>query len=240
MKLYGITDKILAWFESYLSNRRQYIQIGENRKTYVKYVTCGVLQGSILGPLLVLVSVNDLPSASSLSDPIMFDDDTTLFFNHTDIKSLLTAVNNELVNIKNWFTANKLSLNVEKTKYSFFHKPSKKEDIPLRLPKRIINNQVPWSFLDKRLTWKEHIQLTENKINKIIGILYKARPYLDKRTLLCLYYSYIQSCLIYANTACCSTNRPCMKKIHKNEQKHAIRIFFHKKICTYTRTFQIK
>ena len=140
MKLYGITDKNLAWFESYLSNRKQYIEICENSKTDLKYVTCGVPQGSIIGPLLFLVYVNYLPNASRLLDPIMFADDTNLFCNHKDIKRLFTVVNNELVNIKDWFIVNRLSLNVEKTKYSFFHKPSKKDDISLHLPKLIINN----------------------------------------------------------------------------------------------------
>ena len=134
LKLYGITDKNLACFESYLSNRKQYIEIGENSKTDLKYFTCGVPQGSILGPLLFLVYVKDLPNASYLLDSIMFADDINLFFNNKDIKHLSTVVNNELVNIKDWFTANKLSLNVEKTKYSFFHKPSKKDNIPLCLP----------------------------------------------------------------------------------------------------------
>ena len=100
LKFYGITDKNLAWFESYLFNRKQYIEIGENSKTDLKYVTCGVPQGSILGALLFLVYVNNLPNASRLLDPIMFADDTNLFFNHKDIKHLFTAVNNELVNIK--------------------------------------------------------------------------------------------------------------------------------------------
>ena len=71
---------------------------------------------------------------------MMLADDTNLFFNHKDIIHLFTVINNELVNIKDWLTANKLSLNEEKTKYSFFHKPSKKDDIPLHLPKLIINN----------------------------------------------------------------------------------------------------
>ena len=116
----------------------------------------------------------------------MFADD--IFLNHKDIKHLFTVVNNELVNIKYWFTAIKLSSNVEKTKYSFFHKPSKKDDIPLRLPKLIINNyeiqreeSILGVLLDQHLTWKEHIKLTENKIARNIGTLYKARPYLDKR-----------------------------------------------------------
>ena len=114
----------------------------------------------------------------------MFPDDSNLFFNRKDIKHLFTVINNELVNIKDWFAANKLSLNVEKTKYSFFYKPSKKDDIPLRLPKLIINNYETQrrksikflGALDQHLTWKEHVKLTENKIAKYTGILYKPRP----------------------------------------------------------------
>ena len=97
-----------------------------------------------------------------------------------DTKHLFTVINNELVNIKDWLTANKRSLNMEKTKYSFFHKPSKKDDISLRLPKLIINNhemqrgesiKLLGVLLDQHLTWKEHIKPTENKIAKNIGIL---------------------------------------------------------------------
>ena len=166
-----------------LPNRKQYIEISENSKTDLKYVTCGVPQGSILGPLLFLVYVNDLPNASRLLDPTMFADDTNLFFNHKDIKHLFTVVNNELVNIKDWFTANKLSLNVEKANYSFFHKSSKRDDIPLRLLKPIINYEILREesikffgvLLDQHLKRKEHIKLTENKIVKNMGILHKAR-----------------------------------------------------------------
>ena len=145
-----------------------------------------------------------------------------LTFDHKDIKHLFTVLNNELVNIKDWFTANKLSLNVEKTKYSFFHKASKKDDILLRPPKLIINNyeiqrkeciKFLGFLLDQHLTWKEYINLTENKIAKNIGILYKARPYLDKKALLCLYYSYIHSYVNYANKGWCSTNRTYLKKL---------------------------
>ena len=131
----------------------------------------------------------------------MFADDTNLFFNRKGIKHLFTVVNNELVDIKDWFTANKLSLNVGKTKYSFFHKPSRKHDISLRLPKLKTNNyeiqreesiKFLGVLLDQHLTWKEHIKLTENKIANNIGTLYKARHCLDKKSLampLALIYS---------------------------------------------------
>ena len=97
---------------SKLSNSKQYIEIGKNSKTDPKCVTCGIPQGSVLEPLLFLVYVNDLSNASRLLDPIMFADGTDLFFNQKDMKYLFTVANNELVNIKDWFTANKLFLNV--------------------------------------------------------------------------------------------------------------------------------
>ena len=84
---------------------------------------------------------------------------------HERVKHLFTVINNELVNIKDWFTANKLSLNVEKTKYSFFYEPSKKDDTPLRIAKLTINNyeiqreesiKFLGVLLDQHLIWKEH------------------------------------------------------------------------------------
>ena len=77
-----------------------------------KYVTCGIPQGYFLGPFLFLVYVNNLPNASRLLGTIMFADDSNLFFNNKEIKQLFPVANKELVNIKDWFTANKLFLNV--------------------------------------------------------------------------------------------------------------------------------
>ena len=87
LKLYGITDKTFAWFESYIFNRKQYIHLGENSKADLKCVTCGATYGFILGPLLFLVYIKD-PNASRLLDPIIFVDYTNLFFNHKDITPL--------------------------------------------------------------------------------------------------------------------------------------------------------
>ena len=133
-KLYGITGRNYACIKSYLSNRLQYIQVNENCRIEYCVVTCGVPQGSILGLLLFLLYVNDLKNASSLLDPIMFADDTNLFYTHSNMQTLFSTMNEELASINQWFTSNKLFLNAEKTKYSCFHKPSKKDDIPLILP----------------------------------------------------------------------------------------------------------
>ena len=96
MEIYGIGGTTLKWFENYLTNRKQYIQISNIKKTDLKDVVCGVPQGSILGPLLFLIYVNDLQYASNLLDPIMFADDTNLFYTEENIKTLLDIVNIEL------------------------------------------------------------------------------------------------------------------------------------------------
>ena len=137
---YGIKDTNPAWFRSYLTNRKQYVQVTNDSKSDLRNTTCGVPQGSLLGPLLFLVYVNDLPSSSKILNPIMFADDTNLFYEHKNIIKFFATVNKELANINDWFMANKLSLYVGKTKYLLFHKPRRADDLPLKLLKLGINN----------------------------------------------------------------------------------------------------
>ena len=193
---------------------------------------CGVPQDSILRPLLLLLYVNDLKNASSVLDLTMFADDTNLFYTHSNMQMLFSTMNEELASINQWFVSNKLSLNAKKTKYSFFHKPSKKDDIPLMLQKLTISNhvierqefiKVLGVLLDENMNWKEHITYKENKIGKNLGLLYKAIPFLERNVLLALYYSYIQNYINYANIAWGSTCMTNLKKIN-SQQKHAIRI----------------
>ena len=186
---------------------------------------CGVLQGSILGPLLFLLHVNNLINESSVLYPIMFADDTNLFYTHSNVQKLFSTMKEELASIKQWFTSNKLALHAKKTKYSCFHKPSKKDDIPLMLPKLAISNPVIEKqefikflrvLLDENLNWKEHVKHTENKIAKNLGLLYQARPFLERNALLALYYSYIQTYINYVNIAWGSTCRTNLKKLTVN------------------------
>ena len=129
----------------------------------------------------------------------MFVDDTNLFLSQCD-SILHEKMNKELTNVNNWCNANKLSLNVKKTKNSFFHKSSKK-DIPLWLPNLNINgftvereSSIKFSgiWIDENLTWRDHILTVENKIAKNIGLLYQGKHYLDDNCLKQIYIAYIK------------------------------------------------
>ena len=132
------------------------------------------------------------------------------FFEYSNINTLFKTVNGQLIKINKWFSANKLSLNAGKTKFSLFHKLSKKYSIPFHLPTLEINShdiervntmKFLGILLNDNLPWKEHIKYLENKIAKNIGLMHRANPFLDKESLLELYYSYIHSYLNYANSA---------------------------------------
>ena len=114
-----------------------------------------------------------------------------------DINALFLKVNNKLHKTNQWFISNKLSLDNKKTNYLFFHKQSKQDDIPFLLSKPKINN-YEFKFivilLDENLTWKLHIKYIENKIAKNIGSLFKAKSFLNKQSLLSLYYIKLCQC----------------------------------------------
>ena len=116
LEYYGFRGIVLDWFKSYLKNRKQFVRYQACDSEY-KNIKCGVPQGSILGPLLFILYVNDITSATSLFEIILFADDTTLLYSHPDIATKINLINKELSEICNWFKANKLSVNASKTNY---------------------------------------------------------------------------------------------------------------------------
>ena len=199
---YGIRGNILKWFRSYLTDRLQYVTYDDSKST-TRSLTCGVPQGSILGPLLFIIYMNDICNVSTLLYTVLFADDTSVLMKGKNINSLIQQLNTELNLLSDWLRANKLSLNADKTFYLIFHRARLKMD---STPNVIMNNctlnvtsQLKYLgvIIDNKLNWHQHITYVKNKISKGIGIMYKARPYLDKHCLANLYHTYIYPYLIY-------------------------------------------
>ena len=150
----------------------------------------------------------------------MFADNTNLFPSHKNIDTLFAIMNVELENISTWFKSNKLSLNVDKTKWSLFNPLSKRQFLPQTLPYLLIEDinikrehvtKFLGVFIDEDLSWKQHIEILSSKISKSIDILYKSRDVLSKQCLNQLYFSFIHSYVNYANIAWASTSKSTLK-----------------------------
>ena len=118
LNFYGIRGITNEWFKSYLTQRKQYTVINSS-KSALEYITCGVPQGSIIGPIIFLLYINDINYGTSLN-VLSYADDTTIYTSNSNADTLYAEVNKELIKLDDWFRANKLPLNVKKTNYSIF------------------------------------------------------------------------------------------------------------------------
>ena len=124
---YGITRIANEWFCLYLTKRKQYFIIG-NQVSTLNEISTGVLQGSLLGPLLFLICRNDLPKYKNYSKTYDFTDDTSIIQSHSSLQILSKRINKDLSNLSNWLKTNKLSLNIKKTKLVLFRPKKLKLD----------------------------------------------------------------------------------------------------------------
>ena len=200
---YGIKGNALNWFKSYLSNRKQFVN-HNGESSQLQCITSGVPQGSVLGPLLFLIYINDLPNISNILEFYLFADDTNIYYEADTLEKLEIIVNRELKKLRTWLIVNRLSLNIEKTNFVVFHPYNKPlhQSITLKINKKAISEKDHVKYLgimiDSTLTWRTHIENVSSKISKSIGLLYKIRPFVDTKLMKTLYYSIVYSHLIYA------------------------------------------
>jgi hypothetical protein len=186
----------------YLSQRFQFVQYRQ-RASERRIVTHGVPQGSILGPLLFLLYVNDIANVSRVLSFVLFADDTNGFVSGQNIDPLIEILNGELSKLETWLRVNKLSINLDKTNYMVFktkNKPCSTNKTVLfsgAQVAKVTSTRFLGVVISENLSWKDHVMYICKKIARSIGIIAKARKVFNKATCLSLYYSFLYPYLMY-------------------------------------------
>ena len=210
LELYGVQQRELSWFRSYLSNRKQFCRVN-GVDSDVGEIEVGVIQGSCLGPLLFLIYINDLPEAVQGTSVTMYADDTSLFHQSRDLTQLNEAINSDLSKLETWLQGNKLSLNVAKTHSMLISTKQKHKSLKSRneaLDLKIRNNELDvvqktkylGVQIDCCLNWKAQIKAVSTKVSRAIGFLRHAKSFLPQASLKTLYTGIVEPHFRY----CCS------------------------------------
>ena len=216
LEKYGVRGLPLKLIESYLSNRWQYVKIN-GKSSELNCLNVGIPQGSILGPLLFLIYINDLPNASNFFVKL-FADDTFLSLSCQNFKELEKKTNYEIKKIYNWLKANKLTLNITKSKFMIISKRKgvntnfKLKINGLRL-ERCSSYKYLGLFIDEGLTWKNHVKHVCQKMSKVCGIISKIRHCVNMKTLKIVYYALGYSYLRYCNIVWGSASKNILKPL---------------------------
>ena len=223
LQFYNFSKPSAQLVKSYLQNRKQFVAINQTNST-LKPVTIGVPQGSVLGPLLFLIYINDLLKSAPDLNYILFADDTNIF--STD-RNLLNIGINE---VHTWCLSNRLVINYSKTFQVLFKAPNKSitmNDYSLKMDNTRLDIKSSTKFLgielDTNITFKEHLKNLHKKLNLCILMMRAIRPFLDRKTMINIYYSYFYPHLIYGIEFWGHSAETNLKPI-KTLQKSALRV----------------
>ena len=193
---YGVSLSAVQWFRSYLTGRSQYTVI-DDAKSQSLSISAGVPQGSILGPNLFSIHINDLPTACPLnSTTVLFADDTTIYVTGPSVAEVNSTLSRALAGCHSWLAENKLSLNLRKTKCMLIH--SSRRSVPpleIELFDTPIEQVRCFKFLgciiNDHLTWDDHIAHVSSKVSRNINLLRRISWFLPRHALQAFYKAYI-------------------------------------------------
>jgi len=228
---YGIRGQSLKWLSSYLVNRQQVTFVNSTYSCPLT-VNTGVPQGSVLGPLLFLIYMNDISKTVTNSKLRLFADDSNLFVSGSSVEQIVNDSNIMLTRLFEWFQANELTLNVDKTCFTLF---TNKKNVRLK-EKLIIDGKVIHRvsstkylglFLDENLSWTSHIDYVAKKLVKLKGALHYISDFIDKEYLRQIYFAYVFPHIKYGIELYGTCSAKLMKRI-QTEQNKILKILYKK------------
>jgi exonuclease III len=199
---YGIRGKALDWFKSYLNNRKQFVSVN-GKDSITCPINFGVPQGSILGPLLFVIYINDLPAISKLAKFILYADDANIILTGNTLNEIEEQLH-ELINVLlDWVDINGLLLNLKKTVYMLFSRNNIAANLTVKIRNVAIERKSETKFLgvivDEKLLWTKHIKTVRSKMCRYVGIMYKIKTYLPLKARLQIFHSFVQSHINYCS-----------------------------------------